>query len=144
MVRGGYQPAATTVRMNSIIHTLAVGAFGEAVISQLTFSDRVSGPLWPPELWPAARVRVLASWYPVPGLMSALDEATFQTGIPWLPVIQEHPLVRIGPAVIPGLGPCYSCARQRFLQHDDDAQMSKALLSFYEGHPGAGPVGYLP
>jgi bacteriocin biosynthesis cyclodehydratase domain-containing protein len=135
---------ATAVRIRPAIHVLGVGGFGEAVVDQLSVGEPVSGPLWPPQSWPIAHVRVFASWRPVPCLTSAFDEVSFRLGTPWLPIIQEHPIVRIGPAVVPGLSPCYSCAQQRFLQHDVDAGMTRALHQFYDGHSEAGPLGFLP
>jgi len=135
---------AAAIRMSGAVHVLPVGPLGEAVAGRLTVAGILRGPCWPPRRWPEARLRILSAWRPSPRLAAALDQACFAAGIPWIPVVFEHPVVRIGPAVVPGLGPCYTCARQRFLQHDEDADTTRAVHDFYDAHAGAGPAGYLP
>ena len=64
--------------------------------------------------------------------------------IPWLPIVLEHPNLLIGPLVVPGRGPCYTCFRLRFLQHSYTADLTEALYEFYQSNPRSGPKGYLP
>ena len=130
--------------MSRPVHVLAVGAFGQAV-ADLLVADGLAAPApaWPPEAWPTG-AGVLAAWRPVPALAGELDEGADRGGAPWLPVVQEHPLVRVGPAVVPGLGPCHGCAVLRSRQHDEAADVTAAMDRFYDAHQEAGPAGYLP
>jgi bacteriocin biosynthesis cyclodehydratase domain-containing protein len=121
---------------------------------------------------PRARVRVLAAWRRVPTLERELDALAFGNGrglalgpdqqgsafrglalgpdqqggawTPWLPVVLEHPVLRVGPAVVPGAGPCHGCFQRRAAQHAADRAVAGALERRYDTDPAAGPAGYLP
>jgi bacteriocin biosynthesis cyclodehydratase domain-containing protein len=131
------------------IHVIALGAFGEAVAKRMaeevgvhiTYakSDRIA-----PAEWPLARLHVLTAWRHAPSFADAVDAAAFAWRVPWLPVVAEHPFVYIGPAVLPGVGPCYTCFRRRLVQHSQTSDLAEALHAHYEAEPPAGPKGYLP
>lgn len=94
------------------VHVLAVGDFGAAVAERLqrghhdveVTSDR-EGPLRFPASWPVADVRILASWREVPALSELVDARSADWRTTWLPVVAEHPRLRIGPLVVPGEEP---------------------------------------
>jgi bacteriocin biosynthesis cyclodehydratase domain-containing protein len=87
---------------------------------------------------------VVAMWRACPSLCEQTDGQAFRYGVPWLPVVMEHPRLRIGPWVDPLLGPCYECYRQRKIQHDTHHAATSALEGAYERDPACGPGGYLP
>jgi len=87
---------------------------------------------------------VVALWRTEPTLTHAADELSFARTIPWLPVIMEHPRMRIGPLVFPGQGPCFRCFSMRRAQHDLQYETTVALEGAYDGNPRTGPRGYLP
>jgi len=139
------QPAPT----DRPLHVLALGAFGRAVADRLAASsDAIVQPLEdersPAMTWPVASVHVLAAWRETPRLAAALDEAAFRWGVPWLPVVLDHPHVRVGPLVVPGRSPCYGCFRGRLAQHGKVPDMDRALHDHYAENPAAGPTGFLP
>lgn len=132
------------------IHVVSVGDFGRAVASsmQAYFPDALTthldrGPLLS-NMLPLARVHVLAAWRPVPAMAAELDGVAFAWKVPWLPVVYEHPYVRIGPLVVPGKGPCYTCFRNRLKQHSSRAELIEAVSAAYDRDPELGPKGFFP
>lgn len=125
----------------------AVGPFGDHVARLLISDDgyerRAAADM---EAGFASGVAlVIASWRPLPSLWEEADELAFRYAVPWLPVVMEHPRMRIGPWVDPRLGgPCHRCYRQRKIQHDRQHAASSALEAAYDRDPGCGPRGYLP
>lgn len=133
------------------MHVLSVGNFGRAVADRLASGPspaivtRVDGSgAADSASWPVAEVRVLCAWRPVPALARLLDELAFAWGVPWLPVIVEHPDLVVGPFVIPGEGACHGCLRRRFAQHSLSADIVSALHDRYEADPALGPGGFMP
>lgn len=87
---------------------------------------------------------VLAIWRPEPALCEAADEIAFRYGVPWLPVIMEHPAIRVGPVIRPPAGPCFGCYARRRGQHDGQPWATAALHAAYQRDRTCGPRGYLP
>jgi bacteriocin biosynthesis cyclodehydratase domain-containing protein len=87
---------------------------------------------------------VLALWRQEPALCEMADELSFRNLVPWLPVIMEHPVIRIGPLVRPRTGPCYGCYARRKAQHDRQPWITAALEAGYRRDQDCGPKGYLP
>jgi bacteriocin biosynthesis cyclodehydratase domain-containing protein len=91
-----------------------------------------------------ARAVVLALPRPSRTLCELADLAAYEHAVPWLPVILEHPFLRIGPLVVPPAGPCFRCYRARRLQHDTEREFSVAFEAAYDSGDSSGPIGYLP
>ncbi len=135
------------------VHLIAVGDFGAAVAERLmqargrmALSVEGEGP-WPASAsaaWPRARLRILLAWRETPKLAETIDVRSADWGTPWLPVVLEHPRLRVGPVVVPGSGPCYRCFRERRAQHEQDSAITDALHAHYDATPAAGPAGFLP
>jgi bacteriocin biosynthesis cyclodehydratase domain-containing protein len=132
------------------IYVLTVGPFGREVARRLTalipstaVDDVPCGARDLPAL-PDARALALLAWRPVPVLAALLDRAAFERGVPWLPTVQEHPRLRVGPMVVPPDGPCHDCYERRHRQHARAPRVDLALESHYELNPGSGPAGFLP
>jgi bacteriocin biosynthesis cyclodehydratase domain-containing protein len=89
-------------------------------------------------------VAVAAMWRPCPDLCERLDELAFRAGTPWLPVVMEHPRIRVGPWGAAPAGPCYRCYCWRKRQHDTQPQVTRALEAAYGDGAAGGPTGYLP
>jgi bacteriocin biosynthesis cyclodehydratase domain-containing protein len=87
---------------------------------------------------------VLALWRPEPELCELADQLSFRHQVPWLPVIIEHPVIRIGPFVLPRTGPCFGCYARRRAQHDRQPWITAALDAGYRHDRDCGPRGYLP
>lgn len=131
------------------IHVIAVGSFGDAVAECLSESLPVAvtrpnaqNQVFPAE-WPRAAVHVLAAWRPVPHISKTLDSVSFQWHVPWLPVVCEHPYLRIGPIVLPGRGACCTCFDQRVQQHLHKPEITRTIQSHYDAHPESGPGGHI-
>lgn len=133
------------------ILVLAVGTFGREVLNRVQ-SCRAE---WSFEHLDEARVLdgaldwqgdalLVAAWRESPRVTVALDEAAWARRTPWLPVVMEHPSVRVGPTVVPGQGPCYQCFRGRLAQHDATATLTAALHDAYGADSGLGPAGFSP
>lgn len=136
---------------NNTIHILSVGAFGRAIATSLqellpgVIETRIElNGQTHPMLWPTAKVHVLASWRPVTKLSRLLDEMCHAWRTPFIEAVQETPMLRVGPVVVPGQGACYGCYETRTLQHVQRALEYKALRDFYNLQPRQGPQGYLP
>jgi bacteriocin biosynthesis cyclodehydratase domain-containing protein len=87
---------------------------------------------------------VLALWRPEPALCELADALSFRKSVPWLPVIVEHPVIRIGPFVRPKTGPCFRCYATRKAQHDQQPWITAAMDAGYQRDQDCGPKGYLP
>jgi len=134
-----------------------VGPFGLSVAERLRdLCDDVeiagadgSGTLIRPRMPDAAtpprpRLNLLASWRRAPQLEREFDEESFRSGQPWLPIIMDHPVLEIGPAVVPGDGACHGCYRSRLAQHDASRAVRAAVDRWYDMDAAIGPAGYLP
>ena len=87
---------------------------------------------------------VLAAWRAPGAAAEALDALAHAWRVPWLPIVAEHPLLRVGPAVVPGRGACRRCFEARRRQHAAAPELTDALADHYRAHPDAGPRGFLP
>jgi bacteriocin biosynthesis cyclodehydratase domain-containing protein len=133
-----------------------VGPFGYAVAERLrdlcrdievanagpggTTTPRIPDPERPS----GPRLNLLVSWRRVPRMEREFDEESFRTGQPWLPVILDHPVLEIGPVVVPGSGACHGCYRGRLAQHDTTRAIRSAVDDHYDRDPFSGPAGFLP
>jgi len=137
------------------VHLLAIGSFGRAVADEMeAMLDPVpvrvtaqpgaaSRPDELPELYLAAAVVVLAG-RPVPAITEWVDEVSFASGVPWLPVIVESTVLRTGPLVVPGRSACYRCFLLRMHQHSPTPAVELALAGHYRASAADEPYGYLP
>ncbi|PWT89853.1 MAG: hypothetical protein C5B54_08250 [Acidobacteria bacterium] len=132
------------------VHVLSIGAFGQGVAQYLrefrtdlletaVNDDTIALPT----VWPKSRAVVIVSWRPVPHFCELLDELAFAWGRPFVPVILDSTILRVGPVVVPNKGSCWACWARRYTQHDAWRQERRALLEHYTSHPSAGPQGYL-
>ncbi|MEU4216692.1 TOMM precursor leader peptide-binding protein [Actinoplanes sp. NPDC026623] len=133
-----------------------VGPFGYAVAERLrdlchdveVANTGPSGTVPPrvpdPEQPSGHRLNLLVSWRRVPRMEREFDDESFRTGQPWLPVVMDHPVLEIGPVVVPGAGACHGCYRGRLAQHDPSRAIRKTVDDHYDQDPFEGPAGYLP
>jgi bacteriocin biosynthesis cyclodehydratase domain-containing protein len=132
------------------VHLLSVGTFGQAATTYLRglradiVETVVSNDVVPlPELWPSARAMFIVAWRPVPHLCELLDDLSYTWQRPFVPVILDSTILRLGPVVIPGRGSCWGCWAQRFKQHAERPAEQAALWLYYASHVDSGPRGYL-
>lgn len=131
-------------------HVLSIGAFGQAVAQYLRAfrTDLVETTVTDdtialPAVWPKSCAVILASWRPVPHLCELLNDLSFTWGRPFIPLVLDSTILRIGPIIIPNHGSCWTCWASRYRQHDAWRQERRVLLEHYASHPAAGPRGYL-
>jgi bacteriocin biosynthesis cyclodehydratase domain-containing protein len=141
---GRNQPEKSIIRLSAI----GLGPFGERVAELLArqYPAAVTSDAAGLEgaFATAPGAVVVALWRPSPVLCEQADRLAFQNQVPWLAVTMEHPVIRIGPLVVPGAGPCFDCYRRRRIQHDTQGAATSALYAAYERDPSIGPAGYLP
>lgn len=132
------------------IHLISVGPFGFAVARYLkVFAPNTrERPISKNEMPSAnacleASVNVIAAWRPVPVLCEFVDRISHQGQRPFLPLILEGTLLRLGPTVVPGRGGCWSCWVRRSSQHAPWPKETLMIQQFYAEHPDVGPKGYL-
>jgi len=128
---------AVAERLRDLCHDVEVagaGATGTVV------RPRVPDPAQPP----GPQLNLLVAWRRVPQLEREFDEESFRSGQPWLPVVLDHPVLEIGPVVVPGAGACHGCYRGRLAQHDAARAVRAAVDRHYDADTTAGPAGYLP
>jgi bacteriocin biosynthesis cyclodehydratase domain-containing protein len=138
--------AATSRLTPGRVAIAGTGDFGLAVARTLAKCEGV-GTVTPYALESALAVGVVAvaaMWRPYPDLCERLDEVAFQAGTPWLPIVMEHPRIRVGPWGAAPAGPCYRCYCWRKRQHDTQPAVTRALEAAYSGGTVEGPRGYLP
>lgn len=125
---------------------LGVGDFGDQVTSLLRHSPHLPAVV-------AGNVReafemsskavVTAMWRPCPAICEEADALAFEHGRPWLPVILDSAMVRVGPVVVPGSSACFACFTARCVQHDVQRTITRALHAAYDRDPDFGCQGYL-
>ncbi|GAA4046916.1 TOMM precursor leader peptide-binding protein [Nonomuraea soli] len=124
---------------------VAVGPFGHALAALL--DDSVTGPVVHELAHPGPSVppvTVLAAWRPEPELCDELDRQAFESALPWLPVVVDHPHLVAGPLVVPPRGPCHRCYLIRRRRHDGDARLRDLTAARRRADSGAGVAGHLP
>jgi len=134
------------------------GLLGESValLGLGDFGDHVAAFLCGNARWPVAMADSVAGafekdspafiatmWRPCPATCEEADELAFRHQRPWLPVVMDHPHVRVGPMVVPGQGACFGCFTARCDQHDSQPDITAALHAGFDREPGLGPRGYL-
>ncbi|GAA0802225.1 TOMM precursor leader peptide-binding protein [Spirilliplanes yamanashiensis] len=123
--------------MAAALRLIAAGAFGERVADLLDRPGATRGDE------PGGDVTVAALWRPAPARLAAVDDAAARLGVPWLPVVAEHPRIVVGPYVAPG-GPCHGCYAARRAQHAAPGSVTAELHAAYDADPALGPAGFLP
>jgi bacteriocin biosynthesis cyclodehydratase domain-containing protein len=131
------------------VEILTVGVFGRAVAEYLialrrdVHETRADGADRPFDARGAARIRLLAAWRPVPAICELLDHRSHASQRPFVPLIAESTVLRLGPIVVPGRGACWSCWMRRRRQHAEWPDELMAVLRHYADSDRAGPEGYL-
>lgn len=134
------------------VHVLALGPFGIRVAELLdqSLDDVATTTLERPgrvtsHEWPSAEIRVLATSRATPSVAAHVDRLAWRIGTTWLPVVAEHPYLRVGPVVVPGAGgACHRCFVMRLEQHDGQSALRRAVWDHGERTGSTGPVGHLP
>ena len=152
--RRGAKSAANTIRLTPAepqsAALVGIGQFGERVCKILASEFDgykkfgAAGAAIPDAFSSGAGAVVLAMWRPYPQLCQMADELSFRHLVPWLPVVMEHPVIRVGPLVVAPTGPCFGCYMRRRAQHDLQRWATAVLQDAYEHDHGCGPLGYLP
>ena len=132
------------------VHVLSVGAFGQAVAQYLrTFqpdilqTTLVNGELPGSDVDQGGRITVVAAWRPVPNICEFFDGLSHRWRRPFVSLILDSNVLRLGPIVVPGLGGCWNCWHKRFLQHAPWPNEQSEMLRFYASNAEIGPAGYL-
>lgn len=132
--------------MSESVTVLGLGEFGGHVAALLRDNAR-----WPVALAGSVAdaieqgsgAAIVAMWRPYPAACEEADALAVHHQRPWLPVVMDHPNVRVGPVVVPGQGACFGCFTARQDQHDSQASTSAMLRAAFDRDPELGPRGYL-
>jgi hypothetical protein len=143
---------ATALRMTDAAHcrvtVAASGAFGRRVAELLlplsTHGNIVDSSDVAQAFGRATGAVILALWRPDRALCDRVDELAFSCEQPWLPIVMNYPVIRVGPLVCPPTGPCFGCSYRRGIQHDRHDAATTSIHAAYEADPDCGPAGYLP
>ncbi|PVE10731.1 TOMM precursor leader peptide-binding protein [Streptomyces scopuliridis] len=134
--------------MAAALSLIAVGGFGERTAQLLSAQFTGSAVLSPDDVEQAfGTVRgtvVLTAQNPAPRLCERLDNLAYRFSRPWLPVVMDNSVVRVGPLIRPPYGPCFRCFQGRRAQHDREAAATALLHHSYDAGQQPGPGGFLP
>ncbi len=124
---------------------IAVGAFGVAVARSLSPATHVihmpvagGGISIPPEV----TTLLLATSVPAPHVELRLSEVAHSQSVDFLPIVLEHPRLRVGPVSRAGSRGCSSCYRHRIRQHAVDLLAQDALEEHFRRDPEAAERGF--
>jgi bacteriocin biosynthesis cyclodehydratase domain-containing protein len=67
-----------------------------------------------------------------PTLFAAIENLSYKCKVPFIPLYFDSTWLRIGPAIVPGAGPCWSCWTLRSSQHSKTTPYRHALYRYYE------------
>jgi hypothetical protein len=131
------------------VHIFTVGATGRAIGDRLARyrpvqrHDGTDGI--DPDRLPMADAYVLAAGRQVAELEQAMDVLAHERRRVLLAVAVEHPVLRLGPVVVPGSGAaCAGCYHRRCRSHLVGLDAFDRLAAHYARHPHDEPAGYLP
>ena len=134
--------------MAAALSLIAAGGFGERTARLLSAQFAGSAVLSPDGVEQALGTSrgtvVLAAQNPAPSLCERLDDLAYRFSRPWLPVVMDNSVVRVGPLVRPPYGPCFRCFQGRRAQHDREAAATALLHRSYDTGQHSGPGGFLP
>lgn len=132
------------------VSVVSVGPFGKAVarflktlradVLEIPSANDLHTLL---EMRAPMRIYVIAAWRPVPKLCELLDQASYEHKRPFIPLILDSRILRLGPVVLPGREGCWRCWTLRTRQHALWPKEQQALLDHYSSKVDAGPQGYL-
>lgn len=143
-----------TAKASTMLHLsnttiITMGAFGSAVGHRVRERLAASPPIdiscfdltalafdLHPIVWASSCERTTTA--------DTIDEIAHRLGRTWIPIVFEHPVIRVGPFVRPGCGACYRCFVRRRNQHSLLPEHSSALHALYDRGESLGPSGFLP
>lgn len=96
------------------------------------------------EKLPEATIYTLATSTYTSNLYKSIDYHIYQRGGHWIPIVYDHPYLRVGPIFNPQKGMCYYCFEQQLQSNTNLTNYLKAMYSYYDSHPVSGPNGFLP
>jgi bacteriocin biosynthesis cyclodehydratase domain-containing protein len=122
------------------VAVLGLGDFGDHVAAFIRGNAR-----WPVHMADSvgdafekhSRAFIATMWRPCPAACEEADALAFRHQRPWLPVVMDHPHVRVGPVA------CFACFTARYDQHDSQHEITAALRAGFDREPDLGPRGYL-
>lgn len=134
--------------MASALRVMGVGGFGERtarlLAAEFPDAETLPGPDLSRGFDGSPCTVVVAAWRPAPSLTEQADELAYRFSTPWLPVVMESTVVRVGPLVRPPQRPCFRCYWERRKQHDRQRAVTAVLHAAYDQDPRCGPGGHLP
>lgn len=90
-----------------------------------------------------AKMLAFVAWRPDPSRCELLDRIAHNSELPFVPLTIDTGKLQLGPVVVPGRGPCWTCWAQRSRENSAWPIAREALLDFYDTHPESGPEGYI-
>lgn len=87
---------------------------------------------------------VFVMWRPFDADCEQVDDFAFSAGIPWFPMVLDHPFLNIGPWLVPPDGPCFRCMGTRLSQHTAARSRRARIREAYDSNPEWGGYGHLP
>ncbi|WP_212834292.1 hypothetical protein [Catellatospora sp. TT07R-123] len=96
------------------------------------------------ELAAGGRLVVVLQSRPGRRRFDQVDQLAFRHGWTWLPVVNDHRDIRVGPLVVPRAGPCLLCYESRRRQHERAAPLDAMIESAWDDGEMAGPELFLP
>ncbi|MEV6318454.1 TOMM precursor leader peptide-binding protein [Streptomyces sp. NPDC051776] len=129
------------------MHVLWTGEFGERVaghVARMTGSPTQRAGLGDLQsaTWPHTPMRLVATWRLEDALLNEVARLHHACRTPWLPIVHEFPVIRVGPLVVPHRGPCYGCYVRRRAQHDRPSASAAALRASLAADPAHGVSGF--
>jgi len=133
------------------VDVVTIGAFAGAVAGCLRrfrvalHESSVSCPTVPPieEVLAGSAALVAVASHPARAIFERLAEIAHDKQRPFLPLVIDESVLRLGPVAVPGAGGCWHCWVARRGQHDGHYRETAALHEFYDHHPCRGPQGFL-
>lgn len=134
--------------LNGKVHCLYAGPFGADVANRLTRWTRVStyDLMESPSLESIIEDRrpiFVALWRAYKDVCETIDELALKAGAPVVYASLDQRWLQIGPAVDPGVGPCFRCFRRRSLSHSSSLDRERALDAAYQADHQLGVRGHL-
>ncbi|MFG2195874.1 TOMM precursor leader peptide-binding protein [Streptomyces sp. NPDC048639] len=129
------------------MHVLWTGEFGERVARHVEHmtgcpTRRAGHGDLRPATWPHTPMRLVAGWRLEAGLLNEVARLHRACRTPWLPIVHEYPVIRVGPLIVPGRGPCHGCYVRRRAQHDRASTSAAALRASLAADPDHGVSGF--
>ncbi|WP_371069513.1 hypothetical protein [Sediminibacillus sp. JSM 1682029] len=134
------------------IHFISVGEFGTGLMNHIRNKfPSISTSMLVEEDFDhffntlsVAKIYTLATATYTSKIYRQLDYQVYRKRACWIPIVYDHPFLRVGPVLTPHIGIDYSCFEEQLQSNSALSNYRNNVYDYNDQFPFSGPKGYLP